>query len=268
MQQLSSPPIPPAQLRTGCSPSTGFPDKRLASHPLLLVRQSRSRSSTPGRVRNRRGARPIDVLVIRHVDQDHILGFLAMLKDVERPEEVSDIWFNGFDQLNDNEFESFGPVDGEFLSTAIIEQACRGTTRSAGVRSRWPAPDTVRRHGGVHDHRSGSHSAREPDPRWAQECRDNGLIPGVDAQEPVSDDEFESFGAMDVRTVKRLPASRCEPDHSETNMSSIWFLSIRQHEDSLHRLRRGSPSGRVAAAGRHLGDPARRPQPGPWAARQ
>jgi hypothetical protein len=140
-------------------------------------------------------------LVITHVDQDHILGVLAMLRDVERPEEFSDVWFNGCDQLNDNEFESFGPVDGEFLSTAIIEQDCRGTTRSAGVRSRWAAPDTVRRHGGVHDHRSGSHSAREPDPRWAQECRDNGLIPGVDAQEPVTDDEFESFGAMDVRTV-------------------------------------------------------------------
>ena len=191
-----------------------------------------------------------------HVDQDHILGVLAMLKDVERPEEFSDVWFNGFDQLNDNEFESFGPVDGEFLSTAIIEQACRGTTRSAGVRSRWAAPrhrSTTRR---------SSRSDRtllKPDPKWAQECLNNGLIRGVDAQEPVSDDEFESFGAMDVRTVKRLPASRCEPDHSETNMSSIWFLSIRQHEDSLHRLRRRSPSGRVAAAGRHLGDPARRP---------
>ena len=29
---------------------------------------------------------------------------------------------------------------------------------------------------------------------------------------------------MDVRTVKRLAASRCEPDHSETNTSSIGFL--------------------------------------------
>lgn len=140
MQQLSSPQSRPRNCGLAASPSTGFPDKRLASHPLLLVRQSRSRSSTRGRVRNRRGARPIDVLVIRHVDQDHILGVLAMLKDVERPEEFSDVWFNGFDQLNDNEFESFGPVDGEFLSTAIIEQACRGTTRSAGVRSRWAAP--------------------------------------------------------------------------------------------------------------------------------
>jgi hypothetical protein len=74
-----------------------------------------------------------------HVDQDHILGVLAILKD-ERPEVFSDIWFNGFDQLNDNEFKSFGPVDGEFLTTAIIEQACRGTTRSAGVRSTWAAP--------------------------------------------------------------------------------------------------------------------------------
>jgi hypothetical protein len=37
-------------------------------------------------------------LVITHVDQDHILGVLAMLKDVERPEEFSDVWFNGFDR--------------------------------------------------------------------------------------------------------------------------------------------------------------------------
>ena len=29
--------------------------------------------------------------MITHVDQDHILGVLAMLKDAGRPEEVSDI---------------------------------------------------------------------------------------------------------------------------------------------------------------------------------
>jgi hypothetical protein len=157
--------------------------------------------------------------MITHVDQDHILGVLAMLEDVERPEEFSVIWFNGFDRLNDNEFESFGPVDGEFRTTAIIEQACRGTTRSAGVRSRWPA-DTVRRHGGVHDRRAGSHAAREPDPRWAQECRNNGLIPGVDPQEPLSDEGFESFGAMNFerlngwRRVNANPTTRrqtCQP---------------------------------------------------------
>jgi hypothetical protein len=42
---------------------------------------------------------------------------------VERPQEFSDIWFNGFGQRNDNGSESFGPVDGEFRTTAIIEQA-------------------------------------------------------------------------------------------------------------------------------------------------
>ena len=140
MQQLSSPQSRPRNCglvahRVPVSRTSGWP-----VIPSCSVRQSRSRSSTRGRVRNRRGAQPIDVLVFTHVDQDHILGVLAMLKDVERPAEFSDIWFNGFDQLNDNEFESFGPVDGEFLSTAIIEQACRGTTRSAGGRSRWVAP--------------------------------------------------------------------------------------------------------------------------------
>ena len=85
MQQLSSPAVPPAQLRTGCSPSSGFPDKRLASQSLLRSEAEPKRSSTRGRVRNRRGAQPIDVLVITHVDQDHILGVLTILKDVERP---------------------------------------------------------------------------------------------------------------------------------------------------------------------------------------
>jgi hypothetical protein len=47
--------------------------------------------------------------------------------------------------MNDKEFEILGPVDCEFLTTAIIEQSCRGTTRSAGVGD--AAPDTVRRQG-------------------------------------------------------------------------------------------------------------------------
>ena len=83
MQQLSSP-SPARAIADWLLTEYRIPDKRLASHPLLLVRQSQSRSSTRGRVRNRRRARPIDVLVITHVDQDHILGVLAMLKDVER----------------------------------------------------------------------------------------------------------------------------------------------------------------------------------------
>jgi hypothetical protein len=32
-----------------------------------------------------------------------------LLKDVGRLEEFSDVWFNGFDQLNDNEFEASEP---------------------------------------------------------------------------------------------------------------------------------------------------------------
>jgi hypothetical protein len=40
-----------------------------------------------------------------------------------------------------------------------------------------PPPDTVRRDGGFHDRRSGSHSAREPDPGWAQGCRNKASSP-------------------------------------------------------------------------------------------
>ena len=64
----------------------------------------------------------LDLLVVTHVDQDHILGVLAMLEDLHRPVQIGDIWFNGYDQLRDVEIEVFGARDGEKLTTALLEQ--------------------------------------------------------------------------------------------------------------------------------------------------
>jgi glyoxylase-like metal-dependent hydrolase (beta-lactamase superfamily II) len=63
----------------------------------------------------------LDVLVVTHVDQDHILGVLALLEDSSRPVQFGDVWFNGFNELLDT--EGFGPVDGERLTTELVNQA-------------------------------------------------------------------------------------------------------------------------------------------------
>ena len=77
----------------------------------------------------------VDLLVVTHVDQDHVLGVLAMFNDPDRVP-IGEVWFNGFDHLMDAELETFGPQDGEMLTTSWTRR-CRGTVRLADVLSSW-----------------------------------------------------------------------------------------------------------------------------------
>jgi hypothetical protein len=167
----------------------------------------------------------MDVLVITHVDQDHILGALQLLRDPDAPAEFTDIWFNGYDQLTDNQFESFGPVEGELL-TAILQEhdfpwnkAFHGRAIEVS-REFLPFDDKMRLKILAPDRQS----LERLIPTWTDECRKNGLIPGAGAQAPQADDGFEQFGQLDVATVKQLAATPFDRDTSRTNRTSIAFL--------------------------------------------
>jgi beta-lactamase superfamily II metal-dependent hydrolase len=170
-------------------------------------------------------SKTIDVLVITHVDQDHILGVLKLFDDPKPPVKFADIWFNGYGHLTDNHFESFGPVDGEFL-TAIMaardlpwNKAFGGRAIEVG-RPYLPFDDKVQLQILAPDRKS----LERLIPTWTEECRKNGLIPGTAAEKLKADDGFERFGAMNVAQVKQLAATPFERDTSATNMTSIAFL--------------------------------------------
>jgi hypothetical protein len=162
----------------------------------------------------------LDLLVITHVDQDHILGVLAMFRDPDRPVEFSDVWFNGFDHLQDVKLETFGARDGELLTAALLEQkvvwnkAFRGAAVEVG-RPLDPFDEEA------------SFLIVSPDrsqlekliPVWEDECARHGLIPGVEPVPAVPG--FEHFGSVDV---DELAATPFEPDSSKTNATSIGFL--------------------------------------------
>ncbi|HEY9373733.1 hypothetical protein [Streptomyces sp.] len=162
----------------------------------------------------------IDVLVVTHVDQDHILGVLAMLDDPERPVEFGDVWFNGFDHLHDREI--FGAVDGELLTTALMTQglpwnkAFEGRSVEVGHPLTWfddgstmevLAPDRRLLESLIDD--------------WKAKCEQAGLIPGVDPKERELAPEIEHFGAIDVDELAAVPFKR---DSSPTNPTSIGLL--------------------------------------------
>ena len=161
----------------------------------------------------------LDLLVVTHVDQDHILGVLAMLEDLQRSVQFGDIWFNGYDQLHDVEIEVFGARDGEKLTTALLEQNLPWNRAFSGRAVRCDRQAISL--GGA------TLTLLSPDrdqlsaliPVWEKECGKEGLMPGQEAKEPPHG--YEQFGAVDV---DHLADQSFVPDTSKTNSTSIGFL--------------------------------------------
>lgn len=75
------------------------------------------------------GHRRLELLVITHVDADHIEGCIRLLQDDVLGLEIGEIWFNGqpqLDKLPDPTNDQLGPEQGEFLGALIrqYEHAC------------------------------------------------------------------------------------------------------------------------------------------------
>jgi hypothetical protein len=63
----------------------------------------------------------IDLIVVTHIDNDHIGGVLKYLTTEPLPSQVGEVWFNGFRHLPQTPVESMGPGQGERLTDRLIE---------------------------------------------------------------------------------------------------------------------------------------------------
>jgi hypothetical protein len=62
------------------------------------------------------------MLMITHVDNDHIMGALKMLEQRLNEPTIDDLWFNGYRHLPKSALQSMGPVEGERLTTLIVDR--------------------------------------------------------------------------------------------------------------------------------------------------
>lgn len=58
---------------------------------------------------------PLELLVVTHIDRDHIRGILPLLKEKKPTIAAKDIWFNGYAQISDR----LGAADGEALGKLL-----------------------------------------------------------------------------------------------------------------------------------------------------
>lgn len=172
-----------------------------------------------------RNQRTFELLVITHVDRDHIEGALHLLEDPTLPIRFKDVWFNGFDHLQDVKLETFGAIQGERLTTALLTRklpwnkswkrkaicltgaATRSQTLEGGMTLTLLSPDRKK--------------LTKLIPVWEKECKKAGVIPGAKAM-PAEARGLECFGLLDI---EKLAASPFQADPGEPNGSSIALLA-------------------------------------------
>jgi metal-dependent hydrolase (beta-lactamase superfamily II) len=174
-------------------------------------------------------ARHFELLVVSHVDRDHIGGVLPLLAARKALGiTFGDVWFNGYAHVADTS-DLLGPVDGEALSEELAEgkpklrwnRAFRG--KAVAVPASGPLPRVELE--GKLQVTVLSPTAKQLDklePRWKKAVEDAGLVPGAFAP-PEEDDDLlgHETGPIDV---EELVARRTSADGSATNGSSIALL--------------------------------------------
>jgi hypothetical protein len=77
-----------------------------------------------------------DLVVVTHVDGDHIEGVIRLLGEPSLPVDIDDIWFNGYNHLPDPDGadadQFLGAKQGDFLSVLIKKRGLRWNDRWGG----------------------------------------------------------------------------------------------------------------------------------------
>ena len=172
----------------------------------------------------------LELIVVTHIDRDHIEGILSLLEEKELGFSVGDIWFNGWSHLpGNNPLEHFGALQGERLTTSIIKHQL--SWNEAFARKAVVVPDDgllpeITLEGGMKiiplsPTVQNLKILRE---KWQEEVLDANLIPGFGVVLP-KDDNIEVYGAQ-VPDVEALNKQAFLEDEAPANGSSIAFLAI------------------------------------------
>lgn len=186
--------------------------------------------------------RTFELLVVTHVDNDHVDGIVRLLQNPQLGFCFKDVWFNGWRHLGDPGDDVLGPVQGEYLAARITnkrlswnrhfeksavvvppEQELPRIPLAGGLQLVLfsPAPAELTRLRGKWIDVVTDVEKDYPDPGstadWLRRFdRDRRYRP---------DDDFDdALGPERPPNVEKLLEVKFEPDDAEANGSSIAFL--------------------------------------------
>lgn len=175
------------------------------------------------------GARRFELLVVSHIDSDHIGGLLPLVRDTKLGVEYGDIWFNGLDHLSSA--DEMGPAQGDMLTKVLKEKKLPWNL--AFGRKAVMVPDTgalpiVELAGGLKLTLLSPTREKLADLRavWDPTVEQAGMVEGIEATPDKQD--VEEQGPPDILgggiNVSALADADTKLDGAEANGSSIALL--------------------------------------------
>lgn len=210
----------------------GDPDQ-----PRRILIDGGTKSSWPQGLKARVEALPVDqrtfeLLIVTHIDADHIDGALALLRDDTLGASFGDVWFNGWRHLPDTPLESLGPVEGELLTQTLVTRAIPWNDafeqRAVGVNTEGALPrkefaDDLT----LTILAPYAQQLANLKPVWAKVVREAGLEPGQPAEEIPKEPLPEGLERLGPDALPDVPALAEVPFHADTaqaNGSTIVVL--------------------------------------------
>jgi hypothetical protein len=197
----------------------------------------------------------LELLVISHVDFDHVGGIVSLLARLPDGTRIDDVWFNGFRHLPDAPADVLGAVQGEMVSAAIQKRELPWNAAFDHAAVAVPAPDrlpTRELPGGLRL------TLLAPPltalaalaPKWRQEVEDEHMTPGdfddalakLIERERLPDDVL----GEEVPDPERLDSRPFVQDTSLANWSSIALLA--EYDGHSVLLAADSPPGALLPA--------------------
>lgn len=169
--------------------------------------------------------RKFELLVISHIDRDHIEGALAFFTDPEPLVTFKEIWFNGYRHLVPPDMESFSVIQGEALSGYLKDLGPawnRQFNLGAVVCDKEGALPVIQLAGGLKLTLVSPTRAKldELAEEWANECLKAGIVhPETFIADPAED---EAYGAPDINLLANEVFTT---DTAVANGSSIAFIA-------------------------------------------
>jgi beta-lactamase superfamily II metal-dependent hydrolase len=170
--------------------------------------------------------RKFELLMLSHVDADHIEGLLELVKEPSLPVSFNDVWFNGHRHLE--RVESLGAKQGEAFTEGIKAKRWDWNAAFGGksvvIPDNGELPVKTLADGMRLTLLSPTWEKLERlEPVWTRELKKAGLLGAEELDTDASG--VESLGALTVEEVEEAARSDFEPDRSEANGSSICVLA-------------------------------------------
>jgi beta-lactamase superfamily II metal-dependent hydrolase len=181
----------------------------------------------------------LELLVITHVDIDHIDGIIQLLNQPKLPFPIREVWYNGRDEMKEVAADMLGVLQGEYLSVLIKEKKLKHNAafknKAVVINDKGPLP-VVKLRGGLTFTLLGPTKTglAKMLSKWDEEVKEIGDADTIkkrlklDRRYDTPIDDLLGSG-----NIEALSKAKVDGDKSEANGSSIAFIATFKNQSCL-----------------------------------